>query len=41
MIQDARAKALLDTKLTTISSGAGVGQSVLIGKLRVIGGIGR
>ena len=43
MIQDARAKAVLDTRLTGISSGAGVGvgQSVLIGKLRVIGGIGR
>ena len=43
MIQDAGAKAVLDTRLTGISSGAGVGvgQSVLIGKLRVIGGIGR
>jgi hypothetical protein len=43
MIQDSAAKAVLDTRLTGISSGAGmgVGQSVLIGKLRVIGGIGR
>jgi len=43
MIEDAGAKAVLDTRLTGISSGAGVGvgQSALIGKLRVIGGIGR
>lgn len=43
MIKDAGAKAVLDTKLTGISTGAGVGadQTVLIGKLRVIGGIGR
>ena len=43
MIQDTAAKAVLDTRLTGISTGAGVGvgQSVLIGKLRVIGGIGR
>jgi len=43
MIQDAGAKAVLDTRLTGISSGAGVsaGPTALIGKLRVIGGIGR
>ena len=43
MIQDSAAKATLDTRLTGISSGAnvGAGQSVLINKLRVIGGIGR
>ena len=41
MIQDAGAKAVLDTRLTGISSGAGAGQAVLIGKLKVIGGIGR
>ena len=43
VIQDAAAKAVLDTRLTGISSGAGVGagQSVLIGRLRSIGGIGR
>ena len=41
MIQDAGAKAVLDTRLTGISAGAGVGQSILIGRLRTIGGIGR
>lgn len=43
LIEDAGAKAVLDTRLTGISTGAGVGagQAVLIGKLRVIGGIGR
>ena len=43
MIQDSAAKATLDTRLTGISSGVnvGAGQSVLINKLRVIGGIGR
>ena len=43
MIQDAGAKAVLDSRLTGISSGTGVaaGQAALIGKLRVIGGIGR
>ncbi|MEO5734504.1 MAG: hypothetical protein ABIN96_01910 [Rubrivivax sp.] len=43
MIQDAGARTLLDTRLTGISpgTGVGVGQSALIGKLRVIGGIGR
>ncbi len=43
MIKDEAAKAVLDTRLTGISTGPGVGagQSVLIGKLRNIGGIGR
>ncbi len=42
-IDDTKAKAVLDTRLTGISSGTGVGvdQTALIGKLRVIGGIGR
>jgi hypothetical protein len=40
MIEDSAAKAALDTQLTRISSDASVGQSDLIGQLRVIGGIG-